>query len=250
MVKPRNYDVTIVEYLDYQCPHCRTSHRALMTLLARDKGVRVIFRDWPVFGEASVDAAIAALGSKYQGKYVAMHSALMETPVPLDEAKIKLAAKTAGVDWTRLQRDIETHSDDIFDLLSRHEHQASLLSLQGTPAFIIGDVQSFGGLTLKELEAGIAQARAKNPLPQPAEPQPGTATSREQGGTPSSDSVAGTNLEPEPSIATGPVQQGQSRIDPAWAKPAIVLVFVFGAFLGFVAWLWHRRSQPHRSSVK
>lgn len=159
MISPANYDVTIVEYLDYQCPHCRATHKPLKQLLAKDKKIRVIFRDWPVFGDASSSAALMAIASKYQGKYVAMHDALMETPLPLSSAKIKAAAKKAGVDWDRAQKDIEIHSKEIEDLFARNDEQAQLLGLEGTPGFIIGEVQSFGGMTLDQLEQSVAAAR-------------------------------------------------------------------------------------------
>ena len=159
MIKPANYDVTIVEYMDYQCPYCRATHGPLKQLLAKDKKIRVIFRDWPIFGDASSAAALVAIASKYQGKYVAMHDALMETPLPLSPEKIKAAARTAGVDWERAQKDIDVHSKEIEDLLARNDEQAQLLGLSGTPGFIIGDVQSFGGMTLKQLQESVAAAR-------------------------------------------------------------------------------------------
>lgn len=159
MVKPPSYDVTIVEYMDYQCPYCRATHGPLKQLLARDKKVRVIFRDWPIFGPASEAAALTAIASKYQGKYLAMHDALMETPLPLDKDKIRAAARTAGVDWDRLQKDMTAHSEEIEDLFQRNSEQAEAIGLDGTPGFIIGNVQSFGGMTLKQLQTSVANAR-------------------------------------------------------------------------------------------
>jgi protein-disulfide isomerase len=164
MIAPKGYDVTIVEYLDYQCPSCRATLKPLKQMLAKDKKVRVIFRDWPIFGDASAYAALVAIASKYQAKYLAVHDALFEIPRPLDNAKIEVAARKAGVDWDRLQKDIETHSEDIEDLLARNDEQAQLLGLDGTPGFIIGSVQSFGGMTLEQLEEAVTNAR-KNSKP-------------------------------------------------------------------------------------
>lgn len=165
MVKPPHYDVTIVEYMDYQCPYCRATHGPLKQLLAQDHKIRVIFRDWPIFGRASEHAALIAVASKFQGKYLAVHDALMETPLPLTEAKIEAAAKKAGADWGRIQKDIATHTDEIADLLARNDAQAQMLGLEGTPGFIIGNVQSFGGMTLKQLRASVAQARKSAAAP-------------------------------------------------------------------------------------
>ena len=245
-VKPPNYDVTIVEYMDYQCPHCRASHGPLEQLLARDKRVRVIFRDWPVFGDASVDAAIAAIASKYQGKYAAMHGELMESPVPLVAARIRAAADRAGVDWQRLQKDIETHSAEIFDLLARHEHQAQLLSLQGTPVFIIGNEQSFGGMTLKELEESVAKARrAAGHTGAAVNSAPETAASP---AAPDRAGIAAGSAAPARSAemdSDGPelaAQQRLSRLGPAWTILAAILLF--GAALGIFAWIKRRSKSP------
>lgn len=161
MIAPEGYDITIVEYLDYQCPACRTTREPLRQLLARDKKVRVIFRDWPIFGPASETAARLAVASKYQGKYFDFHDALLTTPRPLDEAKIRAAATKAGVDWNRLRKDLKLHEKDIEDLLARNNEQADMLGLDGTPGFIIGNTQSFGGMTLKDLEESVAEARAQ-----------------------------------------------------------------------------------------
>ena len=159
MVKPPHYDVTIVEYMDYQCPYCRASNGPLNQLLAQDHKVRVIFRDWPIFGPASEHAALIAIASKYQGKYLAVHNALMETPLPLNDAKIKAAVIKAGANWEQIQKDIKTHSEEIEDLFQRNDKQAQLLGLDGTPGFIIGDVQSFGGMTLAKFKEAVARAR-------------------------------------------------------------------------------------------
>lgn len=160
-VTPKSYDVTIVEYMDYQCPYCRATHEPLKQLLSSDPRVRVIYRDWPSFGPASSQAALVAIGSKYQGKHNAVHDALMKTPLPLSDEKIKAAVKRAGADWNRIQKDISAHSEEIEDLLARNDKQAQLIGLEGTPGFIIGDVQSFGGMTLKQLQESVANARAK-----------------------------------------------------------------------------------------
>jgi protein-disulfide isomerase len=159
MIAPKGYDVTIVEYMDYQCPACRSSHEPLQQLLAKDKKVRVIFRDWPIFGAASVHAALIATASKFQGKYHQVHAALLEIPRPLTDEKVEAAARKAGVDWDRLQKDIVDHAPDIEDLLARNDSQAQMLGLDGTPGFIIGNVKSFGGMTLAQFEESVQRAR-------------------------------------------------------------------------------------------
>jgi protein-disulfide isomerase len=158
-IAPKGYDVTIVEYLVYQCPACKATVPHLKELLAKDPKVRLIYRDWPIFGAASDHAALIAIASKYQGKYVAVHDALYAAPRPLTVEKVDEVAKAAGVDWARLQKDMIAHSEDIEDLLARNDMQAQMLGLDGTPGFIIGNSQSFGGMNYEQLRLSVQDAR-------------------------------------------------------------------------------------------
>lgn len=173
-VEPKGYDVTIIEYMDYQCPYCRASHGPLKQLLAADRKVRIIYRDWPIFGPASERAARVAIASQWQDKHSAFHDALMTTTQPLSEAKIRAAAKKSGVDWPRLEADQKVHSANIEALLKRNADQAEQLGLEGTPGFIIGNVQSFGGMSVVELRAAVSKARldrTRSLLAVPQQPQ-------------------------------------------------------------------------------
>ena len=66
-----NGDITIVEYFDFQCPYCRKTHADLQKLLKEDGKVRVVYKDWPILGEVSVQAARLVLAAKFQGKFIA-----------------------------------------------------------------------------------------------------------------------------------------------------------------------------------
>lgn len=160
-VAPAEHDVTVVQYVDYQCPYCRSSAEAVFKLIATDKKVKVLFRDWPVIGSESAWAAMVATAAKYQGKYLTAHKALMYAPRPLTKQRIETAIRKAGIDWPRLMADMKTRREDITDLLTRNEDQALMLGFNGTPGFIIGNFQSFGGITYADLAKTVAEARAK-----------------------------------------------------------------------------------------
>lgn len=157
------YDVTIVYFMDYQCPACRKYTPDVSRALADEPKVRVIYRDTPIFGPRSERAARVAIASQFQGKHEAMHRALMQSDMPLDEEAIRLAAAKAGVDWARLQRDLETHRDDIDLQIAWNGELAQSAGIAGTPAFIIGNVLAAGTLDYKGLRAEIADARRKLP---------------------------------------------------------------------------------------
>lgn len=56
-------DVTIVEFFDYNCPNCMKAQPALEQLLAVDHGIRMVYKDWPIFGAGSIMAARVALAA-------------------------------------------------------------------------------------------------------------------------------------------------------------------------------------------
>jgi protein-disulfide isomerase len=162
-VEPAAFDTTIVMYTDYQCPYCRKAHLALQQLLAEDKKVRVLYRDWPIFGPASEQAARLAIASKWQGRHAEFHDALMRTPGKLSDETIRAAAKKARVDWPRLQQDLTAHGSEIEALLERNNTQAEALGLDGTPGFIIGNTFAPGGVDLAGFREMIKEARAEKP---------------------------------------------------------------------------------------
>ena len=78
------YDVTVVEFFDYNCPYCRRMEPVLNALLRSDPKVRIVYRDWPIFGPASREASRAAVASQWQGRHAAFHGALLASPARLD----------------------------------------------------------------------------------------------------------------------------------------------------------------------
>lgn len=172
-VVPKDHDVTMVMFFDYQCPVCRRVHPDVRRLIAEDKRVRLLYRDWPIFGAASIEAARAAIASQYQGKHAAFDDALMRMQGRLSSETIRAAAGKAGVDWARLQADLKAHDAEITALLARNSAMAPAIGLQGTPGFIIGPYLVPGGMDLAGLKRAVALARAnRNPARPAASPAP------------------------------------------------------------------------------
>ncbi|HEY4548248.1 MAG TPA: DsbA family protein [Pedomonas sp.] len=158
-ITPAQYDLTIVIYSDYQCPYCRSLDAAVHQLLQEDSGIRVVFRDWPLLGHGSMEAARAAIASQWQGKHLAFHAALMNLPARLNERTIRMAADEAGVDWERLERDLENRGTEVSQLLSRNAAQAAQLGLVGTPGMLIGRYRIPGAVDLPRLREIVRMAR-------------------------------------------------------------------------------------------
>ncbi len=131
-------DITVVEFFDYQCPHCKDMSPVLEKISANDPNLRIVYKELPIFGSTSKDAAVAAIASLQQGtdKYVKFHQALMAAPNPLTKDKVMEIAKSVGLDTNKLSNDMNSAAvrkevDDNFKL-------AQVLGLMGTPTFIVG----------------------------------------------------------------------------------------------------------------
>ena len=68
-------DVTVVEFFDYNCPYCRRAAPEVDALIAKDRNIRLVYREWPILGEGSVFAARAAPSSVFQSFFQSLTTA-------------------------------------------------------------------------------------------------------------------------------------------------------------------------------
>ena len=150
-------DIILTEFFDYNCPFCRRMVEPLRRLIASDPQLRVVFREWPVFGADSDFAARAALASLQQGQYRPFHGALFRIRGRVGEAATLRAARDLGLDTARLERDMESEP------VERHIGNSHLLAehmgLMGTPSFVAGDEGAFGEFSLDDLRGMVKRAR-------------------------------------------------------------------------------------------
>lgn len=152
-------DVTIVEYFDYQCPYCKKVDPDLMRVAQEDGKIRIVFKDWPIFGAASIYAAKMTLVSKYQNKYPEAHKALISAKSKLTEAGVRDLLEKVGVDVARATADLQANQITIDAVLARNNSQAEAFGFQGTPAFIIGTFRVPGVLDAAGFKQAIGDAR-------------------------------------------------------------------------------------------
>jgi len=127
--------VTVVEFFDYQCIHCKKMSPTMDNLVKKDSDLRVIYKEFPIFGKSSEMASRVALAAGLQGKYKAMHEALFKIEKRLDNKNVMEAAKGLGLDMTKLKADMD--SKEVTAILDDNRQLAEKLHLMGTPAFIV-----------------------------------------------------------------------------------------------------------------
>ena len=152
-------DVTVVEFFDYQCPYCKKSHPTVKKLVEQDGNIRLVLKDWPVFGGASIFAAQAVLGAAQIGQYEKAMEALMRPSGKLTEEVVEKALTGAGLKMKEIAAAVNRHNGKISGLLDRNYNQAVALNFVGTPSFVIGSHLYPGVLDAKGLKEAIATAR-------------------------------------------------------------------------------------------
>jgi protein-disulfide isomerase len=150
-------DVTVVEFFDYRCPYCKQVEPSLDALLKEDGKLRIVYKEFPILGEASTYATRVALAAKQQGKYAEFHRAMMATKGEIGDDAVLAVAAALGLDMTKLKADMA--APEIDKLIDRNYTLADALDIQGTPALIIGDTLIPGATDLDALRKDIAAVR-------------------------------------------------------------------------------------------
>jgi protein-disulfide isomerase len=150
-------DVTIVEFFDTRCPYCRKIEPTMADLLARDHGVRLVYKDLPILGPASVLGSKALLAAERQNGYEKLRAAIMDGPPQTTRPMIQDAAVRLGLDWKRLDHDMD--SPAIQARIDTNLKLARSLGIAGTPALVIGGELIPGAVDLAELQKVVTAAR-------------------------------------------------------------------------------------------
>ncbi|MET0182251.1 MAG: DsbA family protein [Caulobacterales bacterium] len=159
-IGPENAAITIVEYFDYRCPYCHAAAEWVFDVAKSRRDVRVIFKEFPVLGPESLEAARAAIASLKQGKYEPFHRALMSYRGDLTSDAIDNIARQNGLDVGRMRRDMA--NPEIDEILNRNHELAVSANVTGTPGFIInGELQA--GFNRAALQARLSELSRAQP---------------------------------------------------------------------------------------
>lgn len=147
--------VVIVEFADFQCPHCRTAAAALDEVVERfGDDVVVYFKAFPLGSPMSDLAAWAAQAAHRQGRFWPMHDLIFANQNSLTAAKIDNFARQIGLNFERFKRDMDSSAVRAAVMAGRQEGIAA--GVQGTPALFINGQRYMGGLAESDIKAIIA----------------------------------------------------------------------------------------------
>lgn len=155
--------VTVLEFYDYQCGYCKMAEDSVERVLKDDKDVRFVYKNFPILGPVSAEAAKAGLASVRQGKFQAFHNALMNKKEHLTSDMIYQIAKDAGLDVEKLKKDMTDPSID--ETIAASFKLGQDLGVHGTPFFIINNTSFPGVLKYEQLRDAVNDARTKDKTP-------------------------------------------------------------------------------------
>jgi len=156
--------LTIVEFSDYECPHCRAAHKAMRSLAAKyPEQIRLVHRHLPLdmachpglgrpFHTRACIFAEAAECAGVQGRFWEMNDALFsiqETVKPKDVDPVELAVRL-GLNRSDFKRCLESHATDGRIAVDIRESMSK--KLIGTPSFLVGKRLFMGRIPEAELE--------------------------------------------------------------------------------------------------
>ena len=153
----KDANITIYEFFDYNCGYCKSVLKVVLETLAEDKKINFVFVEYPILSKESYIASVAALASKKQGLYNDFHSSLMSLKGRISEKEIYNVAKKTGLNVEQLK--VDMNNPKINKQLIRNSEIAKQLNLNGTPAFIIGDIIYPGALDKNNLNIMIKNFR-------------------------------------------------------------------------------------------
>lgn len=149
---PPDAPVTLVEYGDYECPHC-AAVRPIVREIQRQMGdqLRFVFRNFPVtmVHRHAMRAAEAAETAAGQGKFWEMHDRLFENQEHLEDPDLRRYAQLIGLDvhWFELEMAAHDHLPKVQD-----DFRGGMSSgVKSTPTFFVNGVRHTGSFELQPL---------------------------------------------------------------------------------------------------
>lgn len=153
-------DITMVEFVDYRCGYCRKAFPELKTLVETDGNIRVIYKEFPILGEASVMTARFAISAQLvagDDAYGKVHDAMMVMRGNPSEAVLVALADDLGLDGAAIWSGME--APRVGEIIGQNHLLAQRMSISGTPTFVVEDQMLRGYVPLDGMMQIVAEIR-------------------------------------------------------------------------------------------
>lgn len=153
-------DITIVEFLDYQCGYCRRAFPEVAELVKSDGNIRMIIKEFPILGDASVLGARFAIAVKQirgDDAYKAAHDRMMTMRGGISEPGLRSLALDLGLDYAAVRH--EMGSKRTQTIIASNRALANQLGINGTPSFVFENEMLRGYVPLDGMRSIVARLR-------------------------------------------------------------------------------------------
>ncbi len=158
----KDYDVSIIEFSDYNCSYCKIAHETVKQLLKEDKKIRLIYKEFPILGHLSVELATVAIAVNIisPDSYFKFQNALMTSSVKNQDEAIEIAVNI-GIDKNQLATTLVNKRLEIEAQIAANIKLGKMIGLYGAPGFVIGEETTFGATDIDTMKRMIADQRKK-----------------------------------------------------------------------------------------
>lgn len=131
--------VTIVEFIDIQCPFCARFHPLVVEAVnAFPDKVKAVVKNYPLpFHQQAIPAAKAALAAGEQGKYWEMLDGLLKNSSNLNEKEFNTLANNLGLNMKKFQKDLKDNDAQWQEYIQKDISLGSRVDVRGTPTIYI-----------------------------------------------------------------------------------------------------------------
>ena len=153
-------DVTVVEFFDYNCGYCKRAMTDMDDIIAKDKNVRFVLKEFPILGPDSLAAHKVANAVRLVApdKYSEFHKELLGGQEHATEATAISVAAELGVDEAAIRKSMSEKPND--DIVRNAYQLANAIGITGTPTYVVGDEAVFGAVGLDEIEQKVNNVRS------------------------------------------------------------------------------------------
>ncbi|MFZ4542196.1 MAG: DsbA family protein [Rickettsiales bacterium] len=152
---PKDSKRVMAEFFDYNCGACKYMFKSIDELIKKDKTVRVVFHEYPIFGPVSeMNSKIGlAVNRLYAEKYYDFHVKMMTHEGRVDDKVAYGYAKDLGMDVEKLQAEVA--KPELNAILENNRQLGDTLQIQGTPTLTIGTEVVQHALSFTDLESKL-----------------------------------------------------------------------------------------------
>ena len=133
-------DITLVEFVDYKCGYCRKAHSEVEDLLSRDGNIKLIIKEFPILGEASITSAQFAIAVQQlygNESYKAAHDILISFKGNTTPSALGRIATVLNLDKDSVLEHMNNES--VIAVIQQNRALGQIMKITGTPTFVLQD---------------------------------------------------------------------------------------------------------------